>query len=489
MIGVPPAELALEPPAPRPRLSPGVTLLCALILVLFVAWTVRLHQSSSRVEAVADPEQALALVVSRGMDLREALAAAPPWERRLHQAISSDGSDDLAQAIAWYEELQADSLDPSVDLHLAILDGEAGDVARARQMIEEWERRDEPLPSFAAVVRTAYVGSAPESSEEDERATLAEVAPGWFADRLAIAWGKRVGDATLVESARERLESRAHRLRWRLRLLAAVQLAVVVAGLATAVALVWRGRRRRPPLTVSDATLPPPWSGGQGLVVLIRGGAAAALVIVALILLDGLVRPWVELENPIIEAAIWPLMYVPVLLLARRHLLRPAGIGFVKAMGLRVRASGWRSMVVVVLVLLALAALVVWLLTLAGAWLGVTSHWSEWFDEQLVWGDASTVAANVVGAVVLAPVFEEAVFRGLLFATLRRVLGFAGAAGLSAAIFAVAHGYGALGFVDVFLSGILWAWAFERTGSLVPGIVAHATTNLLVSVTVVALLR
>lgn len=489
MIEAPPTELAGEPPVPRPRLSPGITLLCALILVLFIAWTVRLHQSSSRVEAVVDPEQALTLVVSRGMDLREALAEAPPWERRLHQTISSDGSEDLAQAIAWHEELQVDSLDPAVDLHLAILHGEAGDLAGVSRMTEEWEQRDEPLPSFAAVVRTAYVGSAPESSEEDERATLAEVTPGWFADRLALAWGKRTGDATLAESARERLESRAHRLLWRLRLLAAVQLAVVVAGLAAAVALVRRGRRRRPALSVGDATLPPPWSGGQGLVVLVRGGAAAAVVIVALIFLDGLVRPWVELENPIIEAAVWPLMYVPVLLLARRHLLRPAGIGFVKAMGLRVPADAWRSLTVVVLALLALAALVVWLLTLAGASLGVTSHWSEWFDEQLVWGDASTVAANLVGAVILAPLFEEAVFRGLLFATLRRVLGFAGAAGLSAAIFAVAHGYGALGFIDVLLSGILWAWAFERTGSLVPGIVAHAVTNLLVSVTVIALLR
>jgi hypothetical protein len=46
-----------------------------------------------------------------------------------------------------------------------------------------------------------------------------------------------------------------------------------------------------------------------------------------------------------------------------------------------------------------------------------------------------------------------------------------------------------LGFVVVFWSGILWALAYERTGSLWPCIVAHAAGNLGATVGVVALLR
>jgi membrane protease YdiL (CAAX protease family) len=60
---------------------------------------------------------------------------------------------------------------------------------------------------------------------------------------------------------------------------------------------------------------------------------------------------------------------------------------------------------------------------------------------------------------------------------------------LSAAIFAAAHGYGILGFASVLWSGAIWAWTYEKTGSLLPGMVAHALNNLMVCTTVIALLR
>jgi membrane protease YdiL (CAAX protease family) len=36
---------------------------------------------------------------------------------------------------------------------------------------------------------------------------------------------------------------------------------------------------------------------------------------------------------------------------------------------------------------------------------------------------------------------------------------------------------------------VLWAWLYERTGSLIPGMIGHATNNLLVCLAVMALLR
>ncbi len=63
------------------------------------------------------------------------------------------------------------------------------------------------------------------------------------------------------------------------------------------------------------------------------------------------------------------------------------------------------------------------------------------------------------------------------------------AATLSAAAFAVAHGYGVLGFVAVFWSGALWALSYEKTGSLWPGIIAHSVGNLMATAGVLALLR
>ena len=60
---------------------------------------------------------------------------------------------------------------------------------------------------------------------------------------------------------------------------------------------------------------------------------------------------------------------------------------------------------------------------------------------------------------------------------------------LSAAIFALAHGYGVLGFASVFWSACLWAWAYEKTGSLWPCIASHAVDNLAASLSVLLVLR
>jgi membrane protease YdiL (CAAX protease family) len=130
-----------------------------------------------------------------------------------------------------------------------------------------------------------------------------------------------------------------------------------------------------------------------------------------------------------------------------------------------------------------------WLLGAAAEWLQIADHWTEWFDADLVWGDRRLVAVALLEFVVFAPVVEEITFRGVLFGTLRRRFPFAPAAAISAGIFAIAHGYGVLGFTSVLWSGLLWAWVYERTGSLLPGMLAHALNNLLVCLSVMWLLR
>ena len=143
----------------------------------------------------------------------------------------------------------------------------------------------------------------------------------------------------------------------------------------------------------------------------------------------------------------------------------------------------------VTLALLAAGALGEVGLGLVARGLGVAAHWSEWFDPELAWGTTPILAAALADVVILTPVLEEIVFRGLLFATLRRRLPLAAAAPASAAVFALAHGYGLLGFLAVFWSGLLWAVAYEKTGSLLPSIAAHAVDNLGASLSVVLALR
>jgi membrane protease YdiL (CAAX protease family) len=451
------------------------------VLATFVALVMRLHSGESRLAAVAEPERALALLVGRTMDVETALTAAPAWERRLYALTLSDPGRELDQAIAWYEELADYSLAPSVDLRLAILRGEAGRRGPLERALAEWAARGDPLATYAEVVAAAYLEADDVEADavEDVAGTLG---PGWFADMLALRLAARFDEPALAVTARRSIAARAGPLLWRLRALTLVDLALLAAGIVALVAL-----RRRPPETrlAATAPLPPPWPLGAGLAALVRGGALSAIAL--LLMLTG--NQWLAERPAVAEALDAPIMYVPVVLLAWRMLLVPAGAAFSGVFGLRPRPGGWRPLLLTVMVLVGAGVVLDAGLALGGGWLQLDSHWAEWFDSDLAWGPAAAVAVTLVATVVLAPVFEEIIFRGLLYGSLRARFGVAPSIVVSALIFALAHGYGAAGFASVFFAGALWAWSYESTRSVLPAIAAHMANNASVGITLLWLLR
>ena len=79
---------------------------------------------------------------------------------------------------------------------------------------------------------------------------------------------------------------------------------------------------------------------------------------------------------------------------------------------------------------------------------------------------------------VWTPVTEEIFFRGFVFAGLAPRLGIPRAIVVSALVFSGFHL--ALGVLaPIFITGVLLAWLYHRTGSLWPGIAAHAGQNFL----------
>ena len=91
-------------------------------------------------------------------------------------------------------------------------------------------------------------------------------------------------------------------------------------------------------------------------------------------------------------------------------------------------------------------------------------------------GGASGLFLLVLAVAVLAPLLEEAFFRGFVYRVLRERLGVTGAVIVSAAIFSLVH----LSFQTVlplFALGCILALAYEWTGSLVPSIVLHSLNN------------
>jgi membrane protease YdiL (CAAX protease family) len=83
--------------------------------------------------------------------------------------------------------------------------------------------------------------------------------------------------------------------------------------------------------------------------------------------------------------------------------------------------------------------------------------------------------AVLVGIVV--PIGEEIFFRGLTYGALRRRLGRHVAVLASAVFFAAAH-VQLVEFLPILILGLILAYLYEYTGSLVPGMIAHAVNNL-----------
>ncbi len=85
--------------------------------------------------------------------------------------------------------------------------------------------------------------------------------------------------------------------------------------------------------------------------------------------------------------------------------------------------------------------------------------------------------AIVLGVGLAGPAVGEMLFRGVVFAGLRSRWSFWAAAAGSAALFALAH-LSLAGFASLFLLGLLFAYLFERSRSLVAPWAAHAAFNI-----------
>jgi len=467
------------------RFSPMVTLLSALFLIVALASVVWLSVSSSKLERIESPERALSLLVSRTRDVQEGLNRAPQWEQQLLSWASGDNETELAHEIEWYQELAEISEEPLVPLQLAILQAEAGHVSQALLSAHEWAGSEDPLPQFADLVVAAY-GEGPVHDADRYvlwQAEVAEVLPaGWFYDRLAERLAHRANDAVLVARIQEQAAVRVDRQFVRSHRLTFVELGAMAVGTVVCLLLWFRRNESSSFVRLHEPGVPPPWPGGVGAAVLLRGGAIGAMLSTVFLI-------YAPPDNVSLRALAIPMTNLPLLLLAYRHLFRPSGMTFDEGFGLEI---GWARVGRLVTVILAVVAAGLW-----GEWVmdrlsepfHLTNHWAEWFDADLVWAAPSLTAMSLVEYVIFAPVFEELAFRGLLFAILRRKFRFLPAALISASIFAIAHGYGLVGFISVLWSGVLWAWLYEKTGSLLPGILAHAINNLLVCLAVMALLR
>ena len=77
---------------------------------------------------------------------------------------------------------------------------------------------------------------------------------------------------------------------------------------------------------------------------------------------------------------------------------------------------------------------------------------------------------------VFGPAVEEMFFRGFMYSAIRKRLGVLAAAFLSASIFSLLH-TNIVGFLPIMVLGVLLAYLYEKTGSLVAPVAVHVIHN------------
>ena len=474
------AELAGEAPVePRGRTSRLNRWVTGAALGVLAGLAALVFWPAHGLDTLERPEESLERVVTRDMDFRAVARTAPRWERRLLALAFSSDAGARADAIAWYEELARVEGSPLAELYRIILFAEDGQTEAAESVTTAWAPTDDAARRLAAWARAAYEAEvpAPEELRAAIEAVRRELPPGWFADRLVIRLASRLGDAALMADRERAIQARGAPLLRRLRAILVGETLLVLVGLVALVAwLVGPGGRAA---RVAMAPIPPPWTALDGLGLFARG--AVGLVGVAVV--------W-----PFLPDRAWSTLLVSVLqtIPLGGYLLWYCGGSWrtlADTFGLRVPRSAWPTLLRATLGLVGVSTLADVLVDLAGARLGVETHWTDGFQERLVWGTPAEVVADAIDSCAFAPILEEPLFRGVLYATLRLRLGPAPATLVSAALFALAHGYGVVGFVSVFVSGVLWALAYERTRSLLPGMLAHAVSNIQATTIVLATLR
>lgn len=93
----------------------------------------------------------------------------------------------------------------------------------------------------------------------------------------------------------------------------------------------------------------------------------------------------------------------------------------------------------------------------------------------------ATSILGIVSVVLIIPIFEEVLFRGLIYNELKTHLNIIIAIILQSIIFAVSHGNMLQG-IYTFIMGVVLALVYNKTGSIVAPMLFHITYNLLGSI-------
>ncbi|MBL6982812.1 MAG: CPBP family intramembrane metalloprotease [Anaerolineales bacterium] len=82
------------------------------------------------------------------------------------------------------------------------------------------------------------------------------------------------------------------------------------------------------------------------------------------------------------------------------------------------------------------------------------------------------------GGAFIAPIVEEVIFRGFIFAGLKERFGWVKSALISAVLFSLIH-FQLAAILPIFILGMIFAYLYHLSGSIWPAVIMHVSTNAL----------
>lgn len=469
------------------QFSSLLTVVCLMVCAAgmgLLFWAVTL---SDDVRLASPASRDLERIASRMLGFESRLPELSSFEQVMYGLGGQDG-ETQEQIRLWYEERVDEQSRPLDGLYLGMIYGEAGLTNQLSQLVAKWESEKQPQALFRRLLEVGY--GQRETSPEDYgflQARLAEKLPtNWFYFQLAQRLADQSGDRDLQANLQLQESQLTDPPLWKWRVLLVGEVVVIGIGVMFFLRLGFARLTGRVSQSQTDLTARRhPWTFREGIAVLARGGA---LTIFLMILLMGLVGIMPD-GLGILEDYGIALLYLPPVVLTSLVLCRPRKQSLLQAVGCSNVWERVKSGLPLVVMLVTLGLIGDWLIVLGGDAFQSSVHWTEWFVPQLIWGTKVELVKTTIDFVLLAPFFEELIFRGILFTTFRTRYSFPLSMVASGLIFALAHGYGVVAFLTVLWSGLLWAWAYERTGSVIPGMLAHAINNGVVVYSLVAFFR
>lgn len=466
-----------------------LTIAYACILAVLFWYLFNPFKDTTRLEELKYLGPSAGRLMERHMSFYEGYENTNIVERALHTFLFGSQQQVQDNAIAAYEEV-LEFLEKNPDTT------ESWDIlnTKARWLITIAELRDKEqlnaaLTHFdnnpeeeviAAAVRYAYFDNYQQLFSPEVFTGATMVPTGWAKDRLRLRINTRLDKPYFIKLFSDRLLVNGQRLRQHVTEMALSIAFVILIGLY--IMIRYRIFYIKPPW--NNDILDKPWSFYDGMAVAIRAAVYGMLIWLGLHLLSS------HFFKPSI-LTLWSTFFasLPMLWLIYRHLLKPRGLNLISAFGLSLGEVKFRDFFALTGALLALELIGLMLIGW-GTWqLGLGSHWAQGIQERLVFGPTETVIFSVINIIVWTPIFEEIGFRGLIYTSFRQRLSPTLAIVISAMLFSVLHLKSLNGFLSIFWSGLILAYAYEKYRSLLPGILIHSVGNLLYLSTILLFYR